>query len=182
MNNQKALSHFGIPGMHWGQRKAPNTKLQVKTKGITLRSDGSMEIEKGCSMQRLVRKNGDSLPLKDITYASITDHDNAKYVKYIGGKGFFGGGRDTVVQLTAQQKIKAPSVDEASKITSDLFINNAKFRKNCTDSMGRTIPDKELAAIKKDPSGKEAKMWYTTVNNALNVTNSGRKDLGATKK
>lgn len=166
-----SLLHFGINGMHWGVRRTSenntNLSLQVKTKGIIIKADGSMEVSKGVSLQRLTRSDGSSLPLKNLTYASLTEHDNAKYIKYIGGKGFFGGGRDTIVQLTAQQKIKAPSVDEASKITSDLFINNSKFRDTFTNMAGQKISKKELEAIKKEPAGKVAKDLYTNVNTSL---------------
>lgn len=166
-NNQKALSHYGVLGMKWGVRKEPKPSLNVKTKGITVKADGSISIQKGASMQRLVRSNGKSMPLKNITYASLTDYDNAKYVKYIGGKGFFGGGRDTVLKMTAQKPIKAPSFDDATKITSNLFLNDSKFRSTFTDTLGRTIPAKELAEIKKEPTGKTAKAWYTMVNTSL---------------
>jgi len=169
-NCSNELSHHGILGMHWGHRKPSDSTastLSVKTKGITVREDGSIDVEKGASVQRLVRGKGGSLPLKNLTYASLTDYDNAKYIKYIGGKGFFGGGRDTIVKLAATQKIKAPSVDEATRITSDLFVNDSKFRKTFTDSLARPAPEEDIVAMKKDPTGKVAKMWYTQVNTAL---------------
>jgi len=168
------LVHFGIMGMHWGHRKSQSntgnssdSKLNIKTKGVSVKADGSITVEAGASLQRLVRSNGESMPLKGLTYASLSDYDNAKYVKFIGGKGFFGGGRDTIVQLTATEPIKAPSVDEASKIVSDLFINDSKFRKTVTNMSGDKITNKELAMIKKDPTGTKAKEWYEEVNTAL---------------
>jgi len=162
------LAHYGILGMRWGRRKSQSTSdIQVKTKDISVKADGSMSIEKGASLQRLVRSNGQSLPLKDLSYASLTNFDNAKYIKYIGGKGFFGGGRDTVLKLTAVQKIKAPSMDEATKIINDLFLNDSKFRNTFTNMMGDKISDKELKTISKDPTGKTAKAWYTSVNTSL---------------
>lgn len=163
------LSHFGILGMKWGVRRerGPTQKLNVRTSGITINSDGSMLIEKGAKLQRLVRKDGSSMPLKDITYASLTEYDNAKYIKYIGGKGFFGGGRDTVLQLTAKTRIKAPSEKEATKIVSDMFIKDKNFRNIFTTVVGSKISQKELNDIIKEPTGKTAKAWYTLVNTSL---------------
>src|SRR4051812_33679396 len=92
---EEALSHFGVKGMRWGVRKAePVQPDDIRTPGITFRRDGSIDIQPGASLQRLVRANGKSLPMKDITYASTNAYDNAKYIKFIGGKGIFGGGRD----------------------------------------------------------------------------------------
>lgn len=160
------LEHIGVLGMRWGHRKV-GPSLDVKTKGITIKADGSIEVNKGLSLQRLTRSSGKSHPLKDITYASLTDYDNAKYIKYIGGKGFFGGGRDQVIKLTTIEKIKAPSVDEASKIVSDIFVNDPKFRNTFTNFAGQKISSKELATMKKDPTGKVAKEWYQHVNVSL---------------
>lgn len=166
------LSHFGVLGMKWGVRKDNNISekhqaLQIKTKGISIKSDGSIEVQKGVNIQRLARSNAKPNALKDITYASLTDYDNSKYIKYIGGKGLFGGGRDIVLQIRTTQPIKAPSIDQASKTVSELFLNNSEFRNTFTDTLGRTITEKELTVMKKEPTGKVAKMWYTNVNTAL---------------
>jgi len=168
VNEEDYLEHHGILGMRWGHRKLEaKTKLQIKTKGISVKGDGSINVDKGVSLQRLVRGDGSSIPLKDITYASLTDYDNAKYIKYIGGKGFFGGGRDKVLQLTTRQPIKAPSVDEASKIVVGIFATDKKFRETFKPFMGEAISAHELAEIVANPTGKKAKLWYTAVNTSL---------------
>jgi hypothetical protein len=131
-------------------------------KGVSVNADGSITVSKGCSLQRLV--NDSSRPLKDLTYASMLEYDNAKYVKYIGGKGLFGGGRNKVLSIKANEDLKAPSMDEASKIMIDLFRNNSEFRNRFTNILGNTVSDKELARMVKDPTGVDAKAWYDELN------------------
>lgn len=167
MNNSNTLAHFGILGMHWGVHRNTAPVPTAKTKGIVVKEDGSITVAKGANLQRLVRKDGSSLPLKNLTYASLTEYDNAKYIKYIGGKGLFGGGRDTILQLTATEPIKAPSINEASKIVSNMFLTDSKFRNTYTNVLGEKLSPKELAIIKKEPNGKVAKEWYSSVNTAL---------------
>jgi hypothetical protein len=164
------LIHFGVKGMKWGVRKASNRAvdtLNVNNKGVTVRSDGSITIEKGASLQRLVRSNGKSMPLKDLTYASINEYDNARYVKIIGGKGFFGGGRDQILGITATKKITAPSVAEATKINSELMLKNETYRKKNTTIFGEPIGARELKQIENDPTGRTALAWYQMTNTKL---------------
>lgn len=172
MTNVPPLSHHGIKGMRWGFHKQQDQSSDtipaaIKPHGVTMRKDGSIDIEKGAAIQRLVRSNGHSLPMKDITYASLNEYDNRKYLKVIGGKGFFGGGRDTILSIQATQAIKAPSVTEATKLVSDMMVRDAKFRKRNTDPLGNHISDKELAQIKADPTGKTAQSWYWNTNQKL---------------
>lgn len=170
--SEALLSHYGIKGMHWGIRKAPDAGMSkgvqdLKPEGVTIGKDGSISIEKGANLQRLVRSNGQSLPMKDITYASINAYDNARYIKAIGGKGILGGGRDTILSIQTTQPIKAPSVKEGTQIVSGMMVHDAEFRKRNTDILGRTISDKELAEITKKPLGKTADAWYWNTNQKL---------------
>lgn len=172
MTSETILSHYGIKGMHWGFRKerdkSSSTPLQdLKPQGVSIGKDGSISIEKGAAIQRLVRSNGQSLPMKDITYASINAYDNSRYIKVIGGKGVFGGGRDTILSIQTTQPIKAPSVIESTKIVSNMMMNDPQFRLHNTKPFGGPISNKELEQIKADPIGKTAQAWYTNTNTKL---------------
>ena len=179
MSQTYELYHHGIKGMKWGIRRYQNKDGSLTPagknryspeelgrkpvqKGVTVNADGSITVSKGTSLQRLTSDK--SRPLQDITYASMLEYDNAKYIKYIGGKGFFGGGRDKVVSLKANEDLKAPSMDEASKIMVDMLNTNPKFRKSFTNCLGNTVSDKELDKMNKDPTGNTAKAWYDELN------------------
>lgn len=167
LSYEDSLAHYGVKGMRWGVRKADLPAPTVRSKGITIRADGSISVEKGASIQRLVRSSGKSLPMKDITYASLNDYDNARYIKFIGGKGFFGGGRDQILGITATRKIEAPSKKEATQLVSELMLSSQKFRQKNTDMFGETISKRELKKIEKDPTGQVATKWYDITNQKL---------------
>lgn len=180
---ETTLYHYGVRGMRWGVRRfqkkdgslTPAGKERYSPeslgrtavpKGVSVNADGSITVSKGTSLQRLVSDK--SREMKDITYASVLEWDNAKYVKYIGGKGLFGGGRDKVLSMRANEDLRAPSVDEASKIMVDLLTKNPEFRKRFTNSFNNEpVSDKELARMKKDPTGSDAKAWYDELNIAM---------------
>lgn len=164
---QEFIFHFGTKGMKWGVRKSPSTNLQVKNTGVTMRKDGSIDIAPGANLQRLVRSSGKSLPMKDITYASINEYDNARYIKIIGGKGFLGGGRDRILTIQATQPIRAPSVKDSTKIISERMIKDSTFRAKNTNMLGAQISAKELGRIRKDPTGKTAESWYKMTNTKM---------------
>lgn len=179
------MYHHGIKGQRWGIRRYQNKDGSLTPagkkryspsdlgrtpvqKGVSVKSDGSITISKGVNLQRLV--SDQSRSFKDVTYASVLEYDNAKYVKYIGGKGFFGGGRDKILSMRANEDLKAPSMDEASKIMVDALQNNPKFRSSFKNMLGNTVSDKELEKMKADPTGPTAKAWYDELNVSMTFT------------
>lgn len=179
MEYEYELYHHGIKGMKWGIRRfqkkdgslTPAGKKRYSPsdlgrnpvpKGVSVNADGSITVSKGTNLQRLVSDK--SRPLKDVTYASVLEYDNAKYVKYIGGKGLLGGGRDKVMSIRANEDLKAPSMDEATKTMVDLFNNNSKFRSSFKNMLGNTVSDKELKRMNENPTGIDAKAWYDELN------------------
>lgn len=179
--------HHGIKGMRWGVRRFQNKDGTLTAagkkrysptelgrtpvqKGVSVNADGSITVAKGTGLQRLVSDK--SRPLKDITYASMLEYDNAKYIKYIGGKGLFGGGRNKVLSIKANEDLKAPSIDEASKIMVDMLNTNQQFRNSFKNMLGNTVSDKELKRMNDDPTGIDAKAWYDELNVSMTFSSN----------
>lgn len=160
------LAHHGIKGQRWGVRREDpsGTDNSFNNSGVVMGRDGSITVKKGASLQRLTRSSGQSLPMKDLTFASLNEYDNARYIKVIGGKGFLGGGRDQILSIQATKPIKAPSVEEATRIHSELMLSNATFRKKNTNVLGVEIQPKELERIRNSPTGRTAQAWYHQTN------------------
>jgi hypothetical protein len=170
------LAHYGVKGMRWGIRRPDPSNSgpppAVGAPGVTVRSDGSIDIQKGASLQRLVRSNGKSMPLQGMTYASMLEYDNARYIKTIGANGLlsFGQGRDQILGLQATKKITAPSKEEATRMVSEMMVSNPEFRKRNTVMFGGPISDKDLKTLKDDPTGKFATSWYEMTNAKMTLS------------
>lgn len=181
------MYHHGIKGMRWGIRRYQNEDGSLTPagkkryspdelgrtpvqKGVSVKADGSITVSKGTSLQRLV--SGKSRPMEGVTYASVLEYDNAKYIKYIGGRGLFGGGRDKVLSIRANEDLKAPSMDEASKIMVEMLNTNPKFRSSFTNILGNTVSDKELKRMNDDPTGVDAKAWYDELNVSMTFSSN----------
>lgn len=171
---EPTLLHYGVKGMRWGIRKTDPSSMNIRTEGIRVRSDGSMEIDAGVSIQRLIRMKGGTTELKDMTFASISDYDNAKYIDYLGSRK---GGRDHILSIQTVKPIKAPSTEESTKMISELFLKDLQFRERVVPYLGSPISDKELAKIKEDPTGPIADKWYKEVNKQMTFTEALRPEI-----
>lgn len=156
------LQHYGIKGMRWGVRKQ-SEKPSVDLNGIKVGRDGSISIAKGAELQRVAAKGSNRLGLGDQTYASFGSYDNARYVKYLGG----GNDPKEILSIKATQPIKAPSLEEATRIHSELMVSSKEFRAVNTNAYFNTISEKNLEKLKTDPTGRFAKELYATANEKL---------------
>lgn len=151
MEYNNELTHYGVKGMRWGIRKKyepsdfkTNNHAAVKGRDYKDYGDGRIEIKKGTNLQRLVGSNNKQ-DLAGETYASFTKYDNSSYMKHIAGKGFLGGGRDTLLKLKATQDLKSPSTKDAGKTFFKVLKDNPKLRDEYANTpFGKKYSDKEL--------------------------------------
>ena len=160
------LYHHGVKGQKWGVRNGPPYPLDEDANGYKIYGDGRIEIPKGTKLQRLVGKNTKQ-DLAGMLYASFTANDNARYIVKIGGKGLFGGGRDTLLTLTAKKDLKSPSAKEAATTFFEMLRDNPKLNKQM-DSVPLlySYNDKELKRVFSDIS-KNKMDDYQMINSAL---------------
>ena len=178
--NERILRHWGVLGMHWGVRKKYQNKDGSLTElgnsvlketrqpnGFLLKADGTMVAPKGTNFQRLTYSAGVSRPLKDVAFVSINDFDNARYIKELGFKKKFltPQGRDQILTIKVKKEIKAPSLDEATRLHSELLLKNPEYQSKIrTYLTNESISKDDLNKIQKNPSGKEALSWYREAN------------------
>ena len=165
--------------MRWGVRKkyepsdfknsssAPKKGVDYKDYG-----DGRIEIKKGTNLQRLVGANNKQ-DLAGQTYASFTKHDNNSYIKHIAGKGFLGGGRDTLLKLKATEDLKSPSTKEAGQTFFKVLKENPKLRDEYAQTpWGRKYSDKELDKFISGKNDKTMLEEYKMANTQFMFSNT----------
>ena len=167
------LKHFGVKGMRWGVRRYEDKNGHLTSSGKKRYKDygdGRIEIEKGADLQRLVG-SGHKTELKGMTYVSVRESDNQRYIKTLTGPF---GGRDTKLTLTAKTKLTSPSTSEASSIFFKTLKDNPKLNEAYSKTpmqMGKKYSNKELDDL---ISGKNKKAYehYQLANSQLMFDNS----------
>lgn len=144
MQVNKILKHHGIKGMRWGVRRYQNKDGSLTKKGklrylnsdgslndegrkrygenrYKINKDGSMEIQKGANLQRVVLTSGSKQNLEGQLYVSITKHDNSSYLDSYAYEG-----HSKVLNLTAKTTLRSPTTDDAAKLFFDIVDKNPK--------------------------------------------------------
>lgn len=131
MPESSSLTHYGVMGMKWGQRKARPTgpapaPMKVKDTPHKFGADGSLTIPQGAVIQRMVGpktifNKGPAQVLSDgPTYASFLARDKLEYEQNFGfQKGLIAKESSRAVGLRAKVALKAPSPAKASELFFD---------------------------------------------------------------
>lgn len=166
------LIHYGVKGMKWGVRKeyasTSGTSSSRKHSSLKPNSDGSIDIPKGSTIQRVV--NGKRLLAKagaDIgdtyTYASFTKGDNLRYESRFGiHKNLLVKDASRVLSLRAKVDLKAPTPGETSRIFWDSLQKNPidlKIARDYLRKSGMGDP-KALDRALSNPDSREAYNTY----------------------
>lgn len=134
------LMHHGVKGMKWGVRKerssSSNKPAMQKGSKWQINADGSIDMEAGAQIQRVVRNHKGALGgkasefgLETGMYASFTPEDNASYEHGFGRKkSITVKEASNVVKFTAQKPLHSPSPAEASKIYLDMLRENPELQ------------------------------------------------------
>lgn len=183
------LQHFGIKGMKWGVRKAPDvTYHREGKKQITENKDGSKTIPKGFVFNR-VGKSSTDINASGALYVSHGKEDAARYMRNLGptmmGKLLKNYG-EAVQHISTKGPLKMASDNEVAKGTCELLLKDPKLLKKFNDSIYSFSVTRDFNAnvstdhIKKaaeDPSGKDAQLLSYSVGSLLaspNYTNEAK--------
>ena len=166
--DQTELRHYGVKGMKWGVRKAPETG-SISGLGRdtphTISKDGAITIPKGATVQRMVSgktlfNSGPGLAINDhVTYAAFKGNDKLAYESNFGfTKNLLVKESSRVVTLKAKQPLKAPSQLRASEIFFESLKNDPKAMSAMRSHMDEalTYDSKVLDRALLNPRSKEA--------------------------
>ena len=123
------LQHHGIKGQKWGVRRYQNADGSLTAAGrkrygedrYEVRDDGSVEVQKGAELQRVIDGVMSYPNIKGQTYVSIGKNDNNQYMNILAQPKI-----STVLKLEAKTTLKAPPTKEAANMYFDILRKDKK--------------------------------------------------------
>lgn len=169
------LQHHGIKGQKWGVRRYQNADGSLTAAGrkrygedrYEVRDDGSVEVQKGAELQRVIDGIMSYPHIKGQTYVSIGKNDNNQYMNILAQPKI-----STVLKLEAKTTLKAPPTKEAANMYFDILrkdkkaLEEFKQMKSFAEDAGAVKDfDKSLNnMLKGTHTDKDAKELYTLAN------------------
>lgn len=143
--------------MKWGIRRFQNEDGTLTAEGrkrygedrYTVKDDGSIEIQKGATLNRIIGNNYISKQdLKGATYVSVGKNDHNWWVNTLGEVG-----QSRRLNLTAKSTLRAPSTDETASLFFKALKKNPKAMEEFKNNVEMT--DKQIDEMIKGNMSKK---------------------------
>lgn len=126
------LLHYGVKGMKWGVRNDRPSGVAREGPNYRLFKDGSIQLDKGALVQRIVRKHsglmggsGSDLGVSGGMYASFLPSDKHLYEHGFGrAKGLLVKEASQVLSFTVKTPMKSPGIVEARELYFEMLRND----------------------------------------------------------
>lgn len=147
------LVHHGVKGMKWGVRKDRTPGIAREGPNYQLFKDGSIRLEKGAIVQRIVRKHSSliggsasDLGVQNGMYASFLPSDKHLYEHGFGrSKGLLVKEASQVLTFTVKSPLKSPGVLEARDLYFDMLRNDPELHEKVKRSIRGINIDKVMS-------------------------------------